>query len=733
MSGAIATDDDFATRSDMHYVVGIDIGGTGTDCVVVDESGGVTLGKAFSTPPDFSVGILDALAVAAAELGVTRAELLQQTTLFLHSTTVAENAVVDGKLAKAGVITTAGFEDTLFAMRGGYGRWSGMTEEEKRNPIDTEKPPPIVPGELIEGVDGRVDARGEVHAAIDEAQVEAALRRLLDAGVEAVGVSLLWSFVNPEAELAVRRVVERVRPDLFLTLSHEIAPIIGEYERTSTVAINARLGPVVRAYLDNLATSLRDEGFAGVLLVMQAYGGLLPFDQAARAPVGMIESGPVSGLVGSKHIGELIGIRNIIAADMGGTTFKVGVVRDGLVEYQRESMVLRYHYALPKMDVVSLGLAGGSIIAVDPRTGVPHIGPRSAGSYPGPVVYKHGGEEPTVVDVDAILGYLNPDFFFGGRETLDIELARSVFEQKIARALGLDVLEAAAAVYRLANNLFFDLLHRTTVQRGLDPRQFALFSFGGTAGMHVAAYAEQLGVPQIVIPNSASVHGAFGLITSNIAHEDQVTQPMQAPADPTAVGELYARLEERMRAQLASEGFAGEQVRLQRLVDMRYRRQVHILTVPVDSDGAVDDATLERAVNRFESLYQEKYGRDSAYREAGIELVSFRLRGEGIVRTPDFRHEQTGEADASHAIAKRVEVWVAAAGELQEVDGYDYSKLEPGNALEGPAVIWTPITTVVVAPGQRASLDAYRNLVIETATGRAAAAAGAAVAGSHAA
>lgn len=708
----------------MQYVVGIDIGGTGTDCVVVDDAGRVTLGKAFSTPPDFSVGILDALAVAAAELEVSRAELLASTTLFLHSTTVAENAVVDGTLAKAGVITNAGFEDTLFAMRGGYGRWSGMTEEQKRNPIETEKLPPIVPTELIEGIAGRTDARGHVHAGIDEAQVEQALEHLLNAGVEAVGVSLLWSFVNPDAELAVKAVIERVRPDLFLTLSHEIAPIIGEYERTSTVAINARLGPVVRAYLDNLVSSLRDEGFGGVLLVMQAYGGLLPFDQAAQAPVGMIESGPVSGLVGSKNIGELIGMRNIIAADMGGTTFKVGVVRDGLVEYQRESMVLRYHYALPKMDVVSLGLAGGSIIAVDERTGVPQIGPRSAGSYPGPVVYRHGGEEPTVVDVDAVLGYLNPDFFFGGRETLDVDLARRTFERKVAGPLGMDVLDAAAAIYRLANNLFFDLLHRTTVQRGLDPRQFALFSFGGTAGMHVAAYGEALGVPRIVIPNSASVHGAFGLITSNIAHEDQVTQPMQAPADPTAVAELYGRLEERMVAQLADEGFTGEQVRLQRSVDMRYRRQVHILAVPVDSDGPVDEDTLERAVARFEALYQEKYGRESAYREAGIELVSFRLRGEGIVRTPDFRVEETGESDASQAVVKRVEAWVADPGEMREVDGYDYQLLRPGNALEGPSIIWTPITTVVVAPGQQASLDEYRNLVIDTAAGRSAAGAG---------
>jgi N-methylhydantoinase A len=710
----------------MQYTVGIDIGGTGTDCVVVDTNGEVTLGKAFSTPPDFSTGILAALEVAAGELGLTRAELLERTTLFLHSTTVAENAVVDSTLATGGILTSAGFEDTLFAMRGGYGRWSGLTEEGKRNPIDTDKPPPIIASDLIRGIRGRTDAQGTTRVPVDPAQVEAALEELLARGAEAIGVSLLWSFTNPEAELAVKQVVDRVAPDVFFTMSHDIAPIVGEYERTSTVALNIRLGPVIRRYLDNLADGLRAEGFAGILLVMQAYGGLLPFDKAAQAPVGMIESGPVSGLVGSKSLGELIGARNIIAADMGGTTFKVGVVRDGLIEYQRESMVLRYHYALPKMDVVSLGLAGGSIISVDPRTGTPQIGPRSAGSYPGPVVYQHGGEDPTVVDVDAILGYLNADFFFGGREALDIDHARRVFEAKVAGPLGMDVVSAASAMYKLANSLFHDLLHKTTVQRGLDPRDFALFSFGGTAGMHVAAYAEELGTPQIVIPYSASVHGAFGLITSDIAHEDQITQPMHLPADTAEIEGIYDDLERRMSEQLAEEGFTGDAVRLQRAVDMRYRRQVHIMTVPVDSDGPIDEAVLERAVSRFESLYQEKYGKESAYREAGIEFVSFRLRGEGIVRTPDFRHADAGPSDASHAIAARVEAWVAGADEMCEVDGYDFERLEPGNEFAGPAIVWTPITTVVVAQDQTARVDEYKNLVIQTAVGRAAGSAAAA-------
>jgi N-methylhydantoinase A len=696
----------------MAYVVGIDIGGTCTDCVVVDETGQVTLGKAFSTPPDFSTGIFDSLTEAARALGTDASKLLADTRLFLHSTTIAENAVVDGTLATAGVITTRGFEDTLFATRGGYGRWSGLTEEGKRNPVDTDKLPPIVSRSLLEGIKERTDTHGTIVASADEAEIEAAVRRLLDRRVDALGVCLLWSFRNPANEDVVARVIRRVRPDIFLTLSHEIAPIVGEYERTSTVALNARLGPVVGRYLTNLRDRLASQGFGGTLLIMQAYGGLLPFDAAMTRPVGMIESGPTSGLMGSKHMGETMGFANIIAADMGGTTFKVGVVRDGLIEYQRESMVLRYHYALPKMDVISLGLAGGSIISVDARTGVPRIGPQSAGSYPGPACYDHGGEDPTVTDVDAILGYLNPSYFLGGRESLNVERASRVFEEKVARPLKMDVPQAAAAMYRLANSMIYDLLHKVTIQRGLDPRRFALFSYGGTAGMHVAAYGDELGVQQIVIPHSASVHGAWGLVTSDVVHEDQTTHPLRPPVDLPAINGIFDALTQRVTAQLREDGFTDAEIGITRSVDMRYRRQVHMLTVPVEHTGPITAEAADRTIALFERLYQGKYGQDSAYREAGIELVSFRVRGSGARGKPRFGEAALGSADAARAVVERRRAWVDAAGAFQEVPGYSFDRLAPGNEIAGPAIVWTPITTLVLGANHHARMDAHRNLVI---------------------
>lgn len=694
------------------YVVGVDIGGTCTDCVVVDQHGRVVLGKAFSTPPDFSAGIFDALAVAARALGVDLTGLLRGTRLFLHSTTVAENAVVDGTLATAGILTTRGFEDTLFATRGGFGRWSGLTEEEKRNPIETDKPPPLVARTLIRGIKERTDARGATLAAADDAEIAEAVEALLARGAEAIGVCLLWAFRNPANEEAVGRVVRRLRPGMFLTLSHEIAPIVGEYERMSTVAMNARLGPRVARYLETLRDGLRAAGFGGSLLVMQAYGGLVPFETAATRPVGMIESGPVSGLVGSRALGETMGFRNIIAADMGGTTFKVGVVRDGRIEYQRESMVLRYHYALPKMDVVSLGLAGGSIVSVDPRTGVPRIGPRSAGSYPGPVCYDHGGTEPTITDVDAILGYLNPAFFLGGRTTLNVERAAQAFEEKVARPLGMEVGEAAAAIYRLANSMIYDLLHKVTIQRGLDPRQFVLFSYGGTAGMHVAAWGEELGVQHIVIPHSASVHGAWGLVTSDVVHEDQTTHPLRPPVDLRVLNGIFDELTGRVVAQLREDGFGDHDIRIRRSIDMRYRRQVHMLTVPVDADGALTDDAVARTIALFETLYQEKYGKESAYREAGVELVSFRVRGSGTMTKPEFGRQSFGGPDAARAVVESRRIWVDGVRAFQPVQGYSFERLVPGNEIRGPAVVWTPITTLVLHPDHVARVDAYRNLVV---------------------
>lgn len=700
------------------YIAAVDIGGTFTDGMIIDRHGSVTLAKAFSTPPDFSRGVLNVLAEAASSMGIDLRGLLEEMRLFLHSTTVAENALVDGTLAKAGIITTHGFRHTLFATRGGFGRWSGLTDDEKRNPIETDKPPPLVPIRRIQTLRERIDKGGRVLSAADKKEIEKAVRELKAQGIESLGICLLWSFVNPEHEDLVRRIAEEVYPDLYVTTSSSIAPMIGEYERTSTVALNASLGPVARSYLENLEDSLRSEGFRGQTLVMQAYGGLLPLDEAIGQPVGMLESGPVSGVMGSQALGQRIGQENIISADMGGTTFKVGTVRHGLIEYQQESMVLRYHYVLPKRDIVSLGVAGGSIIWIDERTGSPHVGPKGAGSYPGPVCYDHGGEEPTLTDVDSILGYLNPAFFVGGRESLALDKARRVFADKVASVLKMEVEEAASAVYRLANGAIYDLLHRTTIQRGLDTRKFALFSTGGTAGMHLPAVSKELMVSGVVIPYTASVHAAYGLASSDVVHEELRTRPMRDPFDADRINEIFRELTDRTRGQLASEGFSPDEILIMRAVDMRYRRQVHIvnvpieITVPVDEPGTLNDDDVEAVVTRFEDLYLERYGPDSTFREAGMEMVRFRVRASGTVWKPKVAEEALTGEDPTGGLVERRRAWVPSEQRMGEMPGYDWERLHPGNRIEGPAIIWTPITTIVVDANQTARIDGYRNTVI---------------------
>ncbi len=450
---------------------------------------------------------------------------------------------------------------------------------------------------------------------------------------------------------------------------------------------------------------------------MQAHGGLLSVARAMERPVGMIECGPVSGLMGCKRLGELLGVDNIISADMGGTTFKVGVVRGGRIEYQHESQVFRYHYALPKVDIVSLGLAGGSIISFDERTGTPEIGPRSAGSYPGPIVYGHGGTECTVTDVDAILGFMNESYFLGGRERLDVARAHEVFEETVAAKLGLDVLEAAGAIYKLANVYIYDLLHRTTVQRGLDPRSFVLFSTGGTAGMHLPILGNELGVQRVVIPYSASVHGAFGLITSDVVHEELLTRPMRQPGDSAEIDGIFRMLEARVGKQLRDDGFAAGDVTILRSVDMHYRRQVHEVTVPVATRGPVTEEALDRLIHDFTLIYQERYGEQSTWEDAAVEFVTFRVRGSGSFERPSLHEWAEVRGSEEGAIVESRDVFLPPEGIVVRMLGYDLERLAVGAVVRGPALIWSPITTIVLARDQVARVDSYRNLVIELSAG----------------
>jgi N-methylhydantoinase A len=696
------------------YMVATDVGGTCTDTVVFAAGEPVRLGKALSTPPNFADGVLDSIRSAAATMDLSLGGLLAQTKLFVHGSTVVDNIVLTRDGSKVGLITTRGFEDTLLTTRAAYGRWGGLTEDRIKHPVKTNRAPSLVAPDCIVGVGERVDYKGQILLPLDIAEAERAVRFLVEQQeVDSVAVSFLWSFANAENEQRMRDVVARLAPDVYCTLSSEVAPVPGEYERTSTTAINAYAGRTTRGYLSNLSQLLIGAGYDGPLLVMQGYGGLLPATEAAERSIGMLECGPAAGVIGSRALGQLLDQSDVIATDMGGTTFKVSVIQNHEIEYAREPMVDRYHYTQPKIEVVSIGAGGGSIVSFDAASSSLRIGPRSAGSRPGPACYGLGGTEPTVTDVLMLIGYMDPETFLGGSMKLDRDAAKRVFDHAIAKPLGMTAEQAAFGAYRVACAQISDLIHEITVERGLDPREFALHAFGGCCGMLAGVFGSDLHVKQIIVPYTASVNCAFGMVSADIAHEYATTKTLPAGASADKINAIYEPMIARALKTLAEEGFNERQVRLDRAVDLRYLRQVHEVTTPIRGSGSLNAVVLEQLVSDFETLYERKYGKGSAYREAGVEMTMFRLTARGVGGRAKLEPIPLAGADPSAAHLGRRPIFVEQTGGFRDADIYDFNRLAPGNVLPGPAVIHTPITTIVLQANQVGRVDAYRNVLID--------------------
>ena len=697
----------------MTYVVATDVGGTCTDAVVVKDGQSIVLGKALSTPPNYGQGVIDAVESATGELGITLEALLSETTLFMHGSTVVDNTLIEMSGANTGLLITEGFEDTLLVTRGAYGRWSGLSEEGLKHPVATDRAPPLIPIDHTCGVVERVDYKGAILRELDESSVEKAIRYLIETkGVKAIAVSLLWSFNNPVHEQRIKALIERISPETFVSISSEVSPVPGEYERTSTTAINAYAGPVVHHYVTNLQELLIQHGYKEKLLVMQGYGGLLPGDEAADRAVGMLECGPVAGVIGSKYLGDVMGDRDIIAADMGGTTFKVGVIQNGELEYAREPMVNRYHYAVPKIEVVSIGAGGGSIISLEADTMAPQVGPKSAGSRPGPICYGLGGQEPTLTDVLLLIGYIDPSIFLNGTMTLDPDSAYQIFNEKIATPMGVSVEDAACGIFRVATSQVTDLIHKITVEQGLDPRDFVLHSFGGSGSMLSSTFGRELNVKKIIVPYTASVNCAFGLVSTDIMHKYSKTQTLLVPAPAEEINNIYEPMMAQARNALKEEGFKGDQMSFNWSVGCRYARQVHEVVTPVHAKIPLNDKGISKLVDDFEALYENKYGKGSAYREAGIEMTQFHLIASGHLQRPELVKESLNSSDSGHANIGQRLIFVEGLNTFAQAEIYDFERIVPGNVINCPAVIHTPITTIVIQDEQIGHMDGYRNIVI---------------------
>jgi N-methylhydantoinase A len=672
--------------------VGIDTGGTFTDMVVFDpETGRIDSLKTSSTPSSPGQAIVNALA----EGGVPADELER----FTHGTTVGTNALIERTGCKVAFVTTKGFEDTPYIQR---------INRKVLYDLRWRKPEPLVAGRrLCLGLDERLDAAGATLRAVDEQEVRALCREIRDEGAEAVALSLLFSYVSTEHEETVKQIFEEELPGVPVSVSHEVAPIWREYERSSTTIADAYLRPLLGRYVGSLSTALRDVGMTREWTLMKSNGGAMLSGAAAGAPIQTVMSGPAGGMTATEHIASTLGESNVLTLDMGGTSADVGILVDGKQRHTTEYEIeWGLPAAIPLIDIKSIGAGGGSIAWVD-AGGFLRVGPRSAGAEPGPICYGRGGTEVTVTDANLLLGRLNPEYFLAGRMRLDPSAVTEAMEA-LGEPLGLGALELAASIVEIANDNMASAIKMVSLERGHDPRRFSLLAFGGAGPLHAAAVARLLGIPRLIVPQYPGVFSALGLLLADIRVDKVWTQAFRSnDVDASVVNRQFQRITERAVGELRQEGFAGEPEIL-RAINMRYFGQNYEHEVEIDA-GELDDAALERAFRRFDELHADRYG----YLIEGevIELVSFKVTAIGRRRPLDLS-QAVSAADVPRTSR---EVYVRGHG-LLEAAVVHRSSLEVGESVAGPAVVEEEGSTTFVEPGMTVARSEQGALVIDTGT-----------------
>jgi N-methylhydantoinase A len=675
-----------------------DVGGTFTDVAAFDEiTGELKLGKTPTT----------AALVTGIEKGVARTGAsFRSARLFLHGTTVAINTMLERTGALCALLTTRGFRDIYEIGR--------VNRPESYN-LFFRRHEPLIERDLRYEIRERMDAQGKVLIKLDEDEVRAAVADAVAQGVAAVAVLFLHSYRNPAHEQRVREIIEASHPDLFVTVSHELSQEYREFERTSTAAANAYVGPRVRRYLGEMSDHLEAAGFDGDFLIVQSTGGLFDVDEARRACIRMLESGPAAGVIGTKALCERIRLENAIAFDMGGTTAKAGVIHDRTVLMTGSSIIGGYATGLPvqipMIDIQEVGTGGGSIARVD-AGGALHVGPESAGARPGPVCYGLGGLEPTITDANLILGRLGPDRFLGGEMALDIEGARLALVERIAEPLGLDPMSAADGIVRIAITKMSHMVRWVTTERGLDAAEFSLVAYGGAGPLHAAMLARELRIAKVVIPRAPGHFSAIGMLVADLRRDFVNTwfMPLSDASFPV-MEDIYGEMERRGREAVQQSRVAIAGARVQRSADMRYVGQEHAVTVdlPLDLFQAENRDGIK---SRFDAVHETRYGYCAPAEKA--EIVSLRTAVAGLMRKPAFEPIATGEGKPPDcALRGTRRVYFAEAGGLVDTPAHDRASLLAGNRIAGPALIEEYASTTVVHPGDVVAVDAFGNLVID--------------------
>jgi N-methylhydantoinase A len=677
------------------YRLGIDVGGTFTDLVVIDEkTKAIRLTKTPSTPRSPDQGVINGIRKVEKEFGVDPRHL----DFLIHGTTVATNALIERKGVKAGLIVTRGFRDVLHIARQIRPRLYDFFER---------RPDPLIPRHLRFEVPERILYDGRVAEPLDEEAVRNVARLLLRHGVGVVAVCLLHAYANPIHELKVKEILETHMPEVRVSISSEVLPEFKEYERMSTTVINAYVMPIVERYLTQIVDSLEEMEIRTGLNIMQSNGGVMTAETAGKKSVHTVLSGPAAGLLGGLELAKMAGFQDIITVDMGGTSFDVSLAYRGRPTYANESDIGGHAIKVPMIDIKTLGAGGGSIAWVDPG-GALQVGPESAGADPGPACYGTGGQEPTVTDANLVLGYLNPDYFAGGEMRLHRELSTRAIMKKVAEPMGFGLEEAAEGIVRVVNATMIRGIRLVSVERGYDPRDFTLVCFGGAGPVHAVKLAQELNIHRVLVPEGPGVNCALGLLMADFRHDYSRTfLHIMSRLDPSSLTEAFAELESRAMDQMLSEGLARDAIVFHRSADLRYLGQGYELELPFPG-GHYEGHHLKSLADEFGRLHKDNYG--YTMNPESVEIVNLRLVAIGLLDKPQIKSEEQGPPDPAAAYKGRRRVYME--GRFQEVPIFERSRMRCGMEIPSPAIIEQIDSTTVVFPGYHTVVDRYRNLII---------------------
>lgn len=680
--------------------LGIDVGGTFTDVVLIDDrSGRIHYTKVLTTPRNQAEGVINGIEKILAATGCS----MSNVEYIVHGSTIGTNALIERKGAKTGLITTEGFRDVLEIAR---------IERPDAGLYDmtVDLPDPLVPRYLRCEVRERVGSDGQVVTPLDEESARQVVQYLKKEGVESIAVCLLFSFLNPAHEQRVEEICQELYPEVCVSLSSQIAPEFREYERSSTTVINAYLQPIMVRYLDRLVQQLQERYGSVDLRIMQASGGSMTGDVARNHAVHTINSGPAGGVVAGSHIGRLVGDTQLVSVDMGGTSFDIGVIDQGQPRVHSEGEFEGYPVKIPMVDVHAIGAGGGSIAWID-QGGALNVGPMSAGADPGPACYAQGGVEPTVTDANLVLGRLNPDYFLGGEMPLDLELARRAIETRVAQPLGMSVEEAADGIIRLVNANMVKGISVSSIEKGYDVREFTLVAFGGAGPLHAVELAEALGMRKVIIPPYPGTLSALGLLVSDTRHDYvQTVAITEREAKPEALLEVFLRLQERGLAQLRAERVPEERIEIVWSADLRYEGQSYEINTPMSHHNhQLTEADVRETIRHFHELHQRIYEYSSI--DEAVEFINLRVTAIGRVLPVRLAAGRSGEPDPSAAQKGSRPVYFSGTGFVQ-CPVYDRARLKSGNVVSGPCLIEEVASTTVITPGARGGVDAYGNIIV---------------------